>query len=134
MVLSKNMERDLEAYGQDELITEAWNILQHDLECCGINSYKDWLNTTSLGLTGTVPDECCIEPHENCGVAKALNNPDLAKKFIYINGCLVKLEAVVSSNINIVGGIGAFICVTLFLGILVSCHVAKGIRGQTECA
>ena len=53
---------------------------------------------------------------------------DQAKNKIYTNGCLTKFETAITDNVGIAAGIGAGLIVLLFVGILMSCCVAKNLR------
>merc|ERR1711934_21837 len=47
-IIEKNMEKGLQNYGEEGYkgVTETWNIVQHELKCCGAQEYLDWENTT----------------------------------------------------------------------------------------
>ena len=46
-VITDGMKKGQQNYGKDDFkgVTEAWNIVQHELKCCGVVDYKDWANT-----------------------------------------------------------------------------------------
>ncbi|XP_030631696.1 tetraspanin 37 [Chanos chanos] len=72
--------------------SNAVDAIQEELQCCGINDYRDWLNTTWFNKTGNheVPHSCCNTSVHNCN--GTVNLPSL----LYSKGCRVKLrEAVI---------------------------------------
>merc|ERR1711936_129574 len=48
-------------------VSETWNVVQHELECCGTQSYTDWINTT-FSARENVPDSCCLSDVVGCGL------------------------------------------------------------------
>ena len=63
------MEKGLQNYGMGGYtgVTETWNIIQHELKCCGTQEYLDWENTTFAEESNSVPDSCCLSDVEGCG-------------------------------------------------------------------
>jgi len=56
-VMDKGMKKSMAEYEKEE-VKEVWDTLQHKLECCGAQSYKDW--------GSAVPLSCCkIQPCNN---------------------------------------------------------------------
>ena len=64
------MEKGLLNYGKEGYrgVTETWNVVQHELKCCGAQEYKDWENTTFAEANNAVPDSCCLSDIEDCGM------------------------------------------------------------------
>ena len=59
-VIKINMVKGLDNYGVNdhEGITNTWDAVQEQLECCGVNNYTDWMQTSKF-TSGGVPDSCC---------------------------------------------------------------------------
>ena len=59
-VLETNMEKALVDYGAEdhEGITNTWDAVQEELECCGVTNFTDWRQTGRF-QSGGVPDSCC---------------------------------------------------------------------------
>ena len=59
-VIETNMVTALKNYGKDdhEGITNTWDAVQQQLECCGVNNFTDWRRTGGF-VFGGVPDSCC---------------------------------------------------------------------------
>ncbi|KAM9302324.1 tetraspanin-4 [Gastrophryne carolinensis] len=63
----KDLKKGLHLYGTEGNIglTNAWSIIQTDFRCCGVANYTDWFEVYN---TSRVPDSCCLEFSENCGL------------------------------------------------------------------
>ena len=59
-VIEDNMARGLDNYGDinHQGIMNTWDAVQEQLECCGVNNFTDW-RQTSIFKAGGVPDSCC---------------------------------------------------------------------------
>lgn len=107
-----------------------WNIIQKDGKCCGVVSYKDWLQTGFGANTGDVPDECCIETVKGCGKGMAWSRSHNIENIIHTDGCLpvitkfVKKLATIGAAISM--GVAAFLCGAIYVSI----HVAGKIVGD----
>jgi len=112
-------------------VTETWNIVQHELKCCGAQEYRDWANTT-FGTTGNVPDSCCHADVPGCGEGILKKTQNEAQKVINTGGCLAEFEALIIKNIAAVGGVGVGIALIQFVGIIFSCCLARTIKRQYE--
>jgi len=125
-VITTGMKTGMTNYEKEsfEGVTEAWNIVQSEFKCCGVEGYQDW-KTVDFG---EVPDFCCIENTEGCAKGTVDMTPEQAKNKIYTNGCLTKFETAITDNVGLAAGIGAAVIVLLFIGILMSCCVAKSLR------
>ena len=122
--IAKQMRSSLNDYGNDTDVTHSWDEIQQDLECCGVDTYTDWTNTTfnHNGKTKNAPDSCCIAGNTNdCG------NDALIKSngTIYEKGCLKTFEDYIEDNAYIVGGAGAGLGVLQILVLIGSFCLAK---------
>lgn len=111
--IKDKMESGMSNYGKDghDGVTNAWNVLQHDLSCCGVNSYKDW--------NDTIPESCCKV--ETAGCAKEVEN-------INQSGCFNEFEQKFTGNIAIIGGAALGFGAIQLVGVLFSCYLAKRVR------
>ena len=107
------MEKGLQNYGKDGYkgVTETWNIVQHELKCCGAQEYLDWENTTFAAESKSVPDSCCLSDVEGCGKGILSMAADQVPKIIHPNGCLSELKEVIEGNVAALGGIGVGIAI-----------------------
>jgi CD63 antigen len=133
-IIESNMEKGLMNYGKDGYkgVTETWNIVQHELKCCGAQEYKDWTNTTFSESSNSVPDSCCLSDVEGCGNGILVKPDEEVPKIIYTAGCLGKLKHVIEHNVAALGGIGVGIAIIQFAGIIFACVLAATIRKGYE--
>lgn len=61
-----------------------WEATQHNLDCCGYDNFRDWF-TTPNGDRTDVPDSCCKEFKNRCGLNAALID-NFDEKF-HVRGC-----------------------------------------------
>jgi len=121
-----NQYNSMKASDQNS-ISYAIDVSQHELQCCGINSYKDWRNRTLLpnaNLRGAVTVGCCrdkpdhINPPPMCTMAA---DPDL----IYTEGCFTKFYDLIKGK-NLWMIIGAVsLGVLQLLCVFAACVLAK---------
>ena len=108
---------------------EAWDSLQTEFKCCGVEEFTDWGEVDSFNKTGSVPDSCCKTVEEDCGNGQLINSN---LHIIYTNGCLTKVENVIKDNVMIVGIIGAAVVVTQIIVICIACCLGKSMRSANK--
>ena len=101
--IEKNMNEGLKFYDNgNEAFTTTWDLVQQNVECCGVTDYKDWeirYNETTP-TAQVVPNSCCIDGIvDKCGA-----RPDFNVDKIYTSGCFSKFSEMFMDNLNIVGG------------------------------
>nr|ACO15773.1 CD63 antigen [Caligus clemensi] len=133
-IIEVNMEKGLQNYETNghEGVTKTWNIVQHELECCGAQEYKDWINTTFSSKTFSVPDSCCFSDVQGCGEGILRISESQARKIIHVNGCLDKLEHLIVSNVEVIGGVGITIALLQLAGLLFACGLARNLKKEYE--
>ena len=128
--ISNAMNSSLNDYGNGTKteVTSSWDNIQHDLKCCGVDTYMDWKNTTFNQQGNTtkygddVPDSCCINgPTTGCGNGQLSTQ----NRTIYEKGCLKTFEDYIEDNAYIVGGAGAGLGVLQILVLIGSFCIAK---------
>jgi len=119
-VIETKMVDGMKNYGKDghDGVTNAWDLLQTDLACCGSHNYTDWASV----MPNAVPDSCCKEDTKGCGSE--------ADYVDHINqkGCLVEFEDKFVGNIGIVGGVAVGVALAQVLAVAFACCLARGIR------
>jgi len=114
-------------------IRRSWNVVQHDLQCCGVQNYTDWLNAATVPFNETVvPSSCCIDGIV-MGCAKDITSattPQQAEKIIFTQGCLHK--AVDNIAISHIGAVGIGLSSVELLGVICACLLARSIRFSYE--
>ncbi|XP_073705864.1 tetraspanin 37 [Garra rufa] len=103
--------------------TKAVDVLQRELQCCGLRNYTDWLETPWFNQSGKyeVPLSCCNKNIHSCN--GTLDSPQL----LYNEGCQIKFEEklLLSVNVIIITSL-----VVLFLLVLSWIIVAQLMRHQ----
>lgn len=104
-------------------ITQAIDVIQHDLHCCGVNGTADW-QVIPWGLrNGAAPDSCCEK--ETTGCAKAGST-------LFARGCYDQIKAVLEHDVIIVAGVGIGVAFIQLIGIVFACCLASAIRKNYE--
>lgn len=106
-------------------ITDLWDAIQKDMECCGSRNNTDWLRNEYLNQTSSTPDSCCKTVVPACGDHQA--NPIPADK-VYTKGCSGKVSDSVFSNVVAVGGAAVAIGILMLIGIIFASCLATAIR------
>jgi len=125
-VITDTMKSSLKNYGTEghDGVTETWNIMQNDFKCCGVSNYTDWEDAPAV-TQGDVPDSCCKAFGDGCGKGAGSEK-------IWKQGCFDKFEGFIVDNAYAAGGVGIGVIVILFLGICVSCCVARGLASKNS--
>ncbi|GAB1605305.1 tetraspanin-7-like [Argonauta hians] len=98
--------------------------LQKNLDCCGINSYKDWLNTKwSEANQNAVPVSCCRNPDKCDNQIPRGNTSD-----IFEQGCYRKVVDFMNGNLGLIGGVILGISFFQLLGAILACCLAKSLN------
>lgn len=132
-IIDGNMIKTMLNYGETNYdgVTRTWNMVQHELKCCGAEDYMDWKNTT-FGRNGdSVPESCCITDAEGCGVG-ILATPDEAGTRIYTQGCKDGFEKIIEGNVAYIGSIGIGVALIQVIGVICSCCLARTIKNEYE--
>ncbi|XP_033096159.1 tetraspanin-9-like isoform X1 [Anneissia japonica] len=72
-----------------EKLTNTWNAVQSQQQCCGYSSSIDWNGVTINGRKSVFPDSCCIERFEFCGQSAKTSQ-------VFPRGC----EEIITQTIN----------------------------------
>ncbi|XP_011170174.1 CD63 antigen-like [Solenopsis invicta] len=122
-MLENRLNGTLRQYELNPDIRRSWDIMQHDLQCCGMNSPADWPH---IGFRdNTVPDSCCkeIPTQSRC---------DLNSIHVYSDGCMMKLQSAIENNAMILGGVGIGVALIQLIGVVFACCLARSIRREYE--
>lgn len=117
-----------EVYGQDQVVTTAFDSMQQGLECCGANGVSDWVGSTY----GRVPPSCCIDevcevPTIPAIISKIFGQGDVV---IHIRGCAGELFTLLEQHTVILAGLTIGIGVVQLLGMVFSCCLCVAIGRQ----
>ncbi|XP_012229465.1 CD63 antigen [Linepithema humile] len=125
-MLENRLNSTLRAYNTNEDIRRSWDIMQHDLQCCGIDGFTDWQRYGGYS-PNNAPNSCCKEipsPQNKCD-SNSINT-------IYNEGCMNKLQSAIESNAMILGGVGIGIALIQLIGVIFACCLARSIRREYE--
>ena len=117
--IETKMVDGMDNYGGEDYggVTDTWDFVQQELQCCGVNNYTDWGRVDGW-MQGVVPNSCCkVGPSfevdaiinfdkfqvESDGCGNVGFFPDA----IFTVGCLGIVSDLFVANISIVGGNGS---------------------------
>jgi len=118
----KNMEKGMTNYGKGgefDGVTHTWDIVQKELECCGVENSTDWAkNRPETYKAGQVPDSCCVGGQKlGCGSSDEV--PKFGK------GCYSLFKSQFIDNIAIVGGVALGVAAIELAIVLFACCLGK---------
>ncbi|XP_066586848.1 CD63 antigen-like [Prorops nasuta] len=123
-MLENRMNSTMHEYNSKDDVRKSWDIIQSDLQCCGMKGPFDW--TSVRGFSNkVVPDTCCKE-------VAAGSTCDANAITIRGDGCLTKLQAAIEENALILGGVGIGIALIQLIGVIFACCLARSIRREYE--
>ena len=119
------MKNTLVNYNDDSFqsVSDAWDFIQPEFECCGVDTYRDWKDVARL--SNSVPDTCCKTVSKNCGSGLAILDESQVKSKIWTTGCLSKTKDSIESNIAIVGAVAIAIAVVQLIGAVVAFFLGR---------
>uniref|UniRef100_T1IN95 Tetraspanin n=1 Tax=Strigamia maritima TaxID=126957 RepID=T1IN95_STRMM len=117
----RGLNESLGLYGIDRTKTEAIDMLQSQLKCCGIDTYTDWERTRWSNHTKSVPESCCE-------ARKCHHTPRIHEEDIYTHGCYDKVVDFINGNMGTIGAAGLGIAFFQLVGVFLSCCLAKHIN------
>jgi len=126
--VTKNMEAGMTNYGNGaefDGVTKAWDIVQENYECCGVQGQADWHaeRPDRFNVTET-PDSCCKGGH----VAACGADAGAAK---FQEGCYGKFKDFFVDNIAIVGGAALGVAAVELVIVLLACCIGRRMgRGE----
>uniref|UniRef100_A0A8C6VK91 Tetraspanin n=1 Tax=Naja naja TaxID=35670 RepID=A0A8C6VK91_NAJNA len=129
--LSSLFYRENIAEGFQNGLREALDFIQRNLNCCGIESYRDWFSSPwsveQQAPNGSVPVSCC---RTQSGCLHAPLPSDA--RGIYQNGCFSKVHDFVSYNMFYIASAALGLALMQVVGIILSCLLAARILPQAE--
>jgi ABC-type transport system involved in multi-copper enzyme maturation permease subunit len=128
-VIKDNMNKGLTNYGKEGFngVTETWDAVQNEFNCCGVTDWNDWKNQTQFQASKSVPDSCCKEGQvEGCGT----NTQDPTK--FNTNGCFSTFSDLFVGNLVYVGVTALCVAAAEILVISLACCLGKkmGLNAQ----
>ncbi|CAH2074536.1 unnamed protein product, partial [Iphiclides podalirius] len=120
----RHLNSTIKDYPTNKDVQATFDILQTDLQCCGIYGPGDWKNNSL-----PIPDTCCAGQEIMDG-APAPCTPD--SPGFHTLGCLGKLVPFFNHMAILLGGVGLGIAMVQLLGVMFACCLARSIRSQYE--
>jgi len=110
--MRRKLKKSLEMYGSDSSPeqTDAWDVIQTELQCCGLVGVEDYATSTFLSQTGQqLPRSCCgplqidtLGQIEHCRRETASRHQ---------TGCLTALKSFLSSKCGVMGAIAVVVAI-----------------------
>ncbi|XP_046427946.1 CD63 antigen-like isoform X1 [Neodiprion fabricii] len=97
------------------------DVVQSNLNCCGIASSEDYTNRSYFTNSTAIPWSCCGNA-ENVNCASSSS--------VYQKGCLDSMEEFFGSFAKIIGGIAIGVAATELVGIIFALCLANSIRND----
>uniref|UniRef100_H3BBU4 Tetraspanin n=1 Tax=Latimeria chalumnae TaxID=7897 RepID=H3BBU4_LATCH len=119
------LRKAVQSYGEDEERANALDDIQRTLDCCGVESYKDWFESpwsVEQLKNGSVPVSCCTM-RKGCQNSPAL--PDALG--IFKDGCFKKIYNFVNDNMFYIATGALGLAVMQVIGIVLACLLAANI-------
>jgi len=117
----ENMKNKMSSYrpGTTDDETRVWDVIQQELQCCGIDSHRDWseYHTSYKGANRQYPDSC-------------KSNADQGIHHVFVDGCMLKTDEFIRLRHWSIGGAIAGFFIYLCLSILIACMVLKNIANE----
>lgn len=79
--------------------TEAWDHIQTNFECCGVNSPSDWYKIDVWSNVDRVPASCCKK--ELMNITECVE--DVSFTHIHVKGCYERLKIWIIERLHIAG-------------------------------
>ncbi|KAF7689401.1 hypothetical protein HF521_012754 [Silurus meridionalis] len=102
-----------DTYGQNDIITRAWNETMTLMECCGLNNYTDFTDSEFVRKTSLYPNFCCPDKQsQGCKLNSA--------KSAGVTGCFKAVVKWVASKATLLGGMAVSVAVIQVAVIIAS--------------
>ncbi|KAM9454708.1 tetraspanin-1-like [Clarias gariepinus] len=107
----------MENYGENNIMTKAWNETMSLMKCCGYNNYTDFIDSPQVKNTLLYPPSCCSETNDECDLGKAESE--------LLTGCFDTLMEWVKNNSFLVGGVAFYVIAIEVAAMIVSLILYK---------
>lgn len=126
------MDDTMDKYGPgetNEIVTDAWDNLQQEYTCCGVDSFRDWFAKPF----DKVPETCCIKPADLCTASIKNSTSDAeAATMIYTTGCFESLQGAALKSLAAITGSVVAVMVVQCIGIWMACGLVKAVKERYE--
>lgn len=122
-MLQQRMNNTLHEYETNDDVKNSWDVMQHDLGCCGINSSSDWWPKPYKHPR--LPLSCCHE-------VPATKECEYNAVGAFNEGCMIKLKAKFEGNALKIGIAVLVMAFIQLVGVFFACCLARSIRREYE--
>ncbi|KAJ1530550.1 hypothetical protein ONE63_005438 [Megalurothrips usitatus] len=122
-VVQTGLNKSIQSYETNKSIQEAWDIMQYDFTCCGVNGPEDW---KAIFKNNSLPQVCC--PEKDVSEVCVLGGQVPYSK----EGCLKKFEKIIEDKAMIAGGIALGVCFIQIAGVILACCLGRALRKDYE--
>jgi len=109
----KDTMSDYDNSDPNDPVTQAWDGIQQEYECCGVDGPQDWSEFGNF-IQGDVPDSCCASPVTGC---------------TEVPGCYSKFEDIIKQNEDLIYSIVSITLIALVvnaaLAIMMWCSIDR---------
>ncbi|XP_022920882.1 CD63 antigen-like [Onthophagus taurus] len=121
-MLENRLNESMYNYFNQSGVEKSWNILQHEMKCCGMNGPSDWRQITQ---NNTLPHTCCPDTvNDGTCTINSLN--------VYKASCLEELKDTIVTYGALIGGVGIGVALVQIIGVIFACCLARSIRKEYE--
>lgn len=113
-VLEKGFQNTLETYETSLDSRHAWDLIQGELNCCGVNGPSDWMRVYQ---NGSLPRDCCT--------VMPLDMKECTVMYAQPNGCLPELLQLLQTKPLVIGGIAVGVALLQLLAMCFSCCLSR---------
>jgi len=125
-IITDAMKDSFNKYGgEDAALTKSLDATQHELKCCGVESYKDWSEFTFGNGTGNVATGCCLEMKDDCGAGVANLDIEEAQDKVYVRGCYPAIKDDLGGLTIGLGVISVILGLVQLISISCACGLAR---------
>jgi hypothetical protein len=141
--LTKTMNQTLQDdyKGLNDSNTQAWDYLQSEMHCCGVESPRDWQTSwwfrNKTSKVQTVPNSCCVPGSDGVKPLDAdkCYSDALQKnssQFVYIQGCELSLESWVNGHLAILIAFAVVLLLVELAVVVLACVLRHNINRGYE--
>jgi len=125
-IITDAMKDSFNKYGgEDESLTKSLDAAQHELKCCGVESYADWSEFHFGNTTGDVATGCCLKMVDGCGAGVANLSPEEAAEKVYTRGCYPAIKDDLGGLTIGLGVISVILGLVQLISISCACGLAR---------
>eukprot|EP00092_Neocalanus_flemingeri_P015365 GFUD01016624.1.p1 GENE.GFUD01016624.1~~GFUD01016624.1.p1 ORF type:complete len:283 (+),score=60.62 GFUD01016624.1:61-909(+) len=118
---------------------EAWNLVQKEMKCCGIDSVGDWIHVKDFPEGLNKPKGCCMWEKPGKDISNNSSKIEACRKSTdsaasadyYFAGCYTQLYSFIDTDSSIVLGGTSAVLALMFINLLFSFTMCILVPGHT---